>query len=98
LVRLDNKIKCRGCEEELKFNIESKTSNILSHVRDTKLAKHKDRYETYLKMKGVNAASVTPKQARKRNILESIDNCIHSCIQMPFKNGFTFKHSNGNRM
>jgi hypothetical protein len=58
LVRLDNKIKCRGCEEDLKFNIESKTSNILSHVRDTKLAKHKDIYGAYLKMKGLNAASI----------------------------------------
>jgi hypothetical protein len=35
LSNANNKIKCRGCEKQLLFGHGSRTSNLISHLRDT---------------------------------------------------------------
>jgi hypothetical protein len=54
LINISNRVKCKGCGIELKFNIESNTSNLVAHVRDTNPLKHKVYYESYLLLKGAS--------------------------------------------
>ena len=48
LANANNKIKCKGCEKQLLFCQGNRTSNLISHLRDTNKIKHKVFYDAYL--------------------------------------------------
>jgi bifunctional ADP-heptose synthase (sugar kinase/adenylyltransferase) len=39
-VYIDNTVTCKGCGDKLKFNLDTRTSNLITHLRDTNFVKH----------------------------------------------------------
>jgi hypothetical protein len=45
LIKTDNKVICKGCGNEMSFNIDTRTSNLVTHIRDTNHIKHASVYD-----------------------------------------------------
>jgi hypothetical protein len=69
LIYVDNKVKCKGCGESIAFNLETRTSNLISHLK-TNAIKHRDLCLLYDNSK-LNSTNGTPKRKR---LFEEIEN------------------------